>query len=106
MDTALYTKIRVTESKLDHKIEELFESNRRILESVKKVDKFSVLLEEIKEESEKTRRQLMKKFEESDQTQKNRLEQEVLTINKSFLEYYKKNDKEIRSLTESQEKTV
>ena len=87
MDTALYTKIRVTESKLDHKIEELFESNRKILESVKKVDKFSVLLEEIKEESEKTRRQLMKKFEESDQTQKNRLEQEVLTINKSFLEY-------------------
>ena len=87
MDTALYTKIRVTESKLDHKIEELFESNRKILESVKKVDKFSVLLEEIKEESEKTRRQLMKNFDESDQTQKNRLEQEVLTINKSFLEY-------------------
>ena len=106
MDTALYTKIRVTESKLDHKIEELFESNRKILESVKKVDKFSVLLEEIKEESEKTRRQLMKKFDESDQTQKNRLEQEVLTINKSFLEYEKKNDKKIRSLTESQEKTV
>lgn len=48
MDTALYTKIKLTESKLDHRIEALVESNKRITESVKKVDKFSVLLDEVK----------------------------------------------------------
>lgn len=48
MDTALYTKMKLTESKLDHRIEALVESNKRITESVKKVDKFSVLLDEVK----------------------------------------------------------
>ena len=48
MDTALYSKIRLTESKLDHRIEELVESNKKITESVKKVDKFAILLDEVK----------------------------------------------------------
>ena len=85
MDTALYSKIRLTESKLDHRIEELVESNKKITESVKKVDKFAILLDEVKEDTEKLRLRLMKKFEEADQIHKNRLESEILNLNKGIL---------------------
>ena len=85
MDTAIYSKIKTTESKLDHKIEDLIENAKKVAESVKKVDKFSLLLEEVRDDMEKLRLKLMKKFEESDQVHRNKLEQEVLTINKAIL---------------------
>ena len=85
MDTAIYSKIKTTESKLDHKIEDLIENAKTVAESVKKVDKFSLLLEEVRDDMEKLRLKLMKKFEESDQVHRNKLEQEVLTINKAIL---------------------
>ena len=85
MDTAIYSKIKTTKSKLDHKIEDLIENAKKVAESVKKVDKFSLLLEEVRDDMEKLRLKLMKKFEESDQVHRNKLEQEVLTINKAIL---------------------
>lgn len=74
MDTAIYSKIKTTESKLDHKIEDLIENAKKVAESVKKVDKFSLLLEEVRDDMEKLRLKLMKKFEESDQVHRNKLE--------------------------------
>lgn len=106
MDTAIYSKIKSTESKLDKKIADLVESNNHIRESVKKVDGFAVILDEIRTDSETMERQLMKKFKEADQIHKSQLEQEVLTINKNMLETDKKNDKKFKSLVEGQEKTA
>ena len=102
MDTALYAKIKLTESKLERRIDDLSESNQKIQKSISKVDGFSGILDEIRDDSEKVRRQLMKKFEETDQKHSDRIEKEVLTLNMNILNYEKTTDKKIRSITEAQ----
>lgn len=102
MDTALYAKLKLTESKLERRIDDLSESNQKIEKMIGKVDGFSKILEEVREDSEKVRRQLLKKFEESDQKHKDHLEKEVLAINMNILNYEKATDKKIRTITESQ----
>jgi methyl-accepting chemotaxis protein len=44
-------------------MEEMSDSNAQMMESVKKVDGFSATLEEIRDNSERVKRQLLKKFE-------------------------------------------
>lgn len=49
---------------------------------------------------------MLKKFEESDAKQKDKIEQEMLKVNKSILEYEKTVDKKVKHINESQEKSI